>query len=706
MKTRSTSTSGSLRIAAVALCISLAACSNSSSSSSSSPASTIPDFGSATFTNPTRIDNPLFPLEIGLARAFLATAEDTYETLIVERLDEVRVVDGVDCAVVRDRVWEEEVLIEDTRDFYAQDDDGNVWYMGEEVDNYNYDDDGNLIDITHEGAWEAGLDVLGIGSVAQPGYVMKAAPMVGDTYNQEFYDGEAEDMGKVIALNVPVTLPDGTMYSCLQTEDYTPLEPGSREYKFYAPGLGVILEQKIGSTEAVAWVGSMRPGETSIPDITSASFSNPTAVDHPLVPYPTETSDLLFNETADESEVIIVERKGETRLVMGIECIVIRDRVFADGLLIEDTDDWYAQDDDGNLWYMGETVVNFEYDDDGNLISMDSGGSWEAGQDINGVGSVALPGYQMAADPVPGSFYHQEFYEGEAEDMAQVVATDLEVELSDGTSYSDCLQTLEWTPLEPSTLEYKYYAPGLGLVLETKLGPEEALELRGRLDRSARSLPDVALATFSNPSVITQPDLQYVVGSTKTYTAETEDGTETIIVDALAMTRMVMGIECAVIQDRVFLDGVIIEDTFDWYAQDDDGNVWYMGEEVDNYNYDKDGNLTGIDHEGSWEAGLDINGSGSIAEPGHHVPASLTPGDSYYQEFYEDEAEDMAMVVRLDATVELSTGTTYEDCLQTLEWNPLDAGAIEYKFYAKGVGLVMEIELGSDEPVELTDSSL
>jgi len=86
---------------------------------------------------------------------------------------------------VRDRVFLDDVLVEDTHDWFAQDDNGNVWYMGEEVDNYDYDDDGNLIDITHEGAWEAGVED------ALPGVAMWADPAVGTSYYQDFYEDEA-----------------------------------------------------------------------------------------------------------------------------------------------------------------------------------------------------------------------------------------------------------------------------------------------------------------------------------------------------------------------------------------------------------------------------------------------------------------------------------------------------------------------------------
>src|SRR3990170_8083774 len=125
---------------------------------------TVPDFHEARFTHPTQIDNPFFPLVPGTTRTYAAETEDGTERIVVEVLDDTRDVMGVTCRVVRDRVFLDDVLIEDTHDWYAQDDAGNVWYMGEQVDNHNYDDEGMLLNITHEGEWEAGKDVAGLGT--------------------------------------------------------------------------------------------------------------------------------------------------------------------------------------------------------------------------------------------------------------------------------------------------------------------------------------------------------------------------------------------------------------------------------------------------------------------------------------------------------------------------------------------------------------
>lgn len=216
---------------------------------------TVPDFSAARFTNPTSIDNPFFPLTPGTVLTYQGETSDGTERIVIEVLDETRVVMGVTTRVVRDRVTIDGVIVEDTFDWYAQDDAGNVWYMGEEVDDYNYDEAGNLIDITHGGVWEAGQDVVGLGVIAKPGFQMKASPEPGDSYHQEFYPGSAEDQGEVVAVNVPITLADGTMHMALQIRDSNPLNPDAvDEFKYYASGIGLILEEPVTGEERIELV--------------------------------------------------------------------------------------------------------------------------------------------------------------------------------------------------------------------------------------------------------------------------------------------------------------------------------------------------------------------------------------------------------------------------------------------------------------------
>jgi hypothetical protein len=139
--------------------------------------------------------------------------------------------------------------------------------------------------------------------------------------------------------------------------------------------------------------------------------------------------------------------------VFGVQATVVRDQAFVDGELAEDTHDWYAQDADGNVWYLGEETAEFE---DGELTTRE--GSFEAGVD------GALPGVLLPADPEPGMRYRQEHYEGHAEDQGEVLSVDEQVEVEAG-HYDDALLTKDTNPLEPDVNEYKLYARGVGPVL-------------------------------------------------------------------------------------------------------------------------------------------------------------------------------------------------------------------------------------------------
>jgi hypothetical protein len=179
------------------------------------------------------VTNPYLPLAAGTLWEYRAETEDGVETVIVEVLEQTRVVNGVTATVVHDRAFLDGELIEDTEDWFAQDANGNVWYLGEatqEIEN------GQVV--STEGSWEWGVDG------ALPGIIMWADPAahVGEEYRQEFYEGEAEDMAKVVALNQSVTVPYGSFSGCVQTEDTTPLEPGVLENKYYCSGLGPVLE--------------------------------------------------------------------------------------------------------------------------------------------------------------------------------------------------------------------------------------------------------------------------------------------------------------------------------------------------------------------------------------------------------------------------------------------------------------------------------
>jgi hypothetical protein len=177
------------------------------------------------------VTNPLFPLVPGTKYVFEGTTDEGVERVEAEVLSARKDVLGVSCIQVRVREYLDGELIEDTLDWFAQDVDGNVWYFGEDSKEI---EDGVVV--STDGSWEGGVDG------AEPGIIMPVTPVVGTTYQQENAPGIAEDMATVVALSETVTTPLGTYAGCLETDEFTPLEPGVVEQKFYAPGVGLVLE--------------------------------------------------------------------------------------------------------------------------------------------------------------------------------------------------------------------------------------------------------------------------------------------------------------------------------------------------------------------------------------------------------------------------------------------------------------------------------
>lgn len=176
------------------------------------------------------INNKYLALKPGKKFTYRNSAGTERIEIVVTR--ETKKVMGVTTIVVRATEWKSGVLKEDTRDWYAQDKDGNVWYFGEAVDNYV---NGKLSN--HAGSWEAGVDG------AKPGIIMLAHPKIGDTYRQEYFKGQAEDMGTIVALDKKVTTSAGSFDNCIQIKDWSRIETAS-EHKYYCPAIGfLVLEE-------------------------------------------------------------------------------------------------------------------------------------------------------------------------------------------------------------------------------------------------------------------------------------------------------------------------------------------------------------------------------------------------------------------------------------------------------------------------------
>jgi hypothetical protein len=188
----------------------------------------------------TTIDNPLLPLSVVRATVFEGSEPDpdtgeAIETRSERRLiDETFVVDGTRVAILEVKEYEDGELVESTRDYFAQREDGSVWYFGEHVDDL---EEGKVIG--HEGAWLAGEDG------AQAGLFMPADPEVGQVFEQEQAPGVAEDRSTVVAIDISAAVPAGTFDKCIKTRDFAPLDKVT-EFKFYCEGVGLVSEEKPG----------------------------------------------------------------------------------------------------------------------------------------------------------------------------------------------------------------------------------------------------------------------------------------------------------------------------------------------------------------------------------------------------------------------------------------------------------------------------
>ncbi len=200
------------------------------------------------------------------------------------------------------------------------------------------------------------------------------------------------------------------------------------------------------------------------PQIDPTEFS--ATVDNAWFPLAPGTRWVLRGSGDAAGEIDHLEVLSETRTVMGVECVVVEDVVSLDGEPVEITQDWYAQDTDGNVWYFGEETAEYE---NGQVVS--TAGAWEAGVD------GAQPGIIMPAAPVLDVTYRQEYFAGEAEDMARAIEVGASAETPYG-AFDDVLVTEDWTPLEPDVVERKYYARGIGLIMERQVrGGSSVFEL-------------------------------------------------------------------------------------------------------------------------------------------------------------------------------------------------------------------------------------
>ncbi len=229
---------------------------------------------------------------------------------------------------------------------------------------------------------------------------------------------------------------------------------------------GELCGDQFGARQEICEVLGEAPYD---PQIDPAMFVDPADIGRSVAPNP--YFPLVRGRTwvlKGGTETITDTVTDEIKVILGVSCATILDVVEDDGEVIEVTSDWYAQDIYGNVWYFGEISQEFE---DGELVSID--GSWKSGRDGDKAGII------MKAFPEVGDLYRQEFSLGNAEDMGEVLSlTGSEAVPAPGASCNgDCLVTKDFTPIEPDTFEHKYYASGIGIILEVDLETGERVEL-------------------------------------------------------------------------------------------------------------------------------------------------------------------------------------------------------------------------------------
>jgi len=450
------------------------------------------------------IDNPYLPLIPGTTLIYEGMTEDGLEDIEIKILSETRQVMGITAIVRQDTVYLDGELIEDTFDWFAQDKDGNVWYLGEDVDNY---EDGQLKD--HAGSWEAGVDG------ALPGIIMYADPAahVGETYYQEYYAGEAEDQAKLLSASESVTIAYGAYNNVVKTYDFTALDPDSQEEKFYAAGIGSIktVNLKTGVTFELI---KFTPAATSTPtatstvellpqpksgfppgiapesarvDIIKPTFSNPTSITNPLLPI-TEVDQLIQVGHKDGKPhrteftllpvIKTIEWNGEQTEVRALQFVA-----YLDGRILETAIDYLAQADSGSVWYFGEDVANYEAG-----VVADHEGTWLAGKD-------GPPAMIMPANPQVGNVYRVENIPGNVFEEVTVKVVNQTLEGPRGLITG--VMFVQQVGLDGKTT-VKAFAPGYGEFL----AHSEDAAVAVPIDALSSPLPDELKTLYSGANSI------------------------------------------------------------------------------------------------------------------------------------------------------------------------------------------------------------
>jgi hypothetical protein len=182
----------------------------------------------------TAIDNPYFPLPVGRTLVYNGVKDGQTQVDRVTVTSQKKVILGIATTVVNDVATHDSTVLEKTFDYYAQDKQGNVWYLGEDTTHFLPNGKADT-----SGSFEAGVDG------AQPGIIMEASPKIPDAYRQECYAGQAEDTAWIVGTQGSAKVPYGTVRDVLSTLEATQIEPGAYDQKVYGPGVGIVSEKSL-----------------------------------------------------------------------------------------------------------------------------------------------------------------------------------------------------------------------------------------------------------------------------------------------------------------------------------------------------------------------------------------------------------------------------------------------------------------------------
>jgi hypothetical protein len=205
-----------------------------------------------------------------------------------------------------------------------------------------------------------------------------------------------------------------------------------------------------------------------------------------------------------------------------------------------------------------------------------------------------------------------------------------------------------------------------------------------RAEKNTKKAPVIDPNNFQK--VVANPYYPLVPGTIYKYIEtngkDTSEDEQTVMPD----TKEIIGVTCTIVHDVVKVNGVVKEETFDWYAQDKQGTVWYFGEDTKEFKGEGK-----VSTEGSWQTGVDG------AQPGIIMVSQPVPGKPYKQEYLKGKAEDMGQIIRVGDTMTVPYGT-FVGCVKTKDWSMLEPGH-EYKWYAKGIGVIREESTDGDKSV-------